>query len=156
MSYPRMAQQQVRERHWCTIPHTSLSSTCVVKGVKSAGWPDLGRSLTLSACLWQYVPIQIWYPLLWTLETSWNSSGNSFQRSSRLDSRYPMNASIMQVQPILSLHSFDTKPLCNVDLTVSIMWKGNNLHSCNGKLTHFCRLFLLHLGIWKMYVFTHA
>ena len=45
-----MAQQQVRERHWCTIPHTSLSSTCVVKGVKSVD--DL-----TSADIWHYQPV---------------------------------------------------------------------------------------------------
>ena len=45
-----MAQQQVRERHWCIIPHTSLSSTGVVKGVKSVD--DL-----TSADLWHYQPV---------------------------------------------------------------------------------------------------
>ena len=38
---PRMAQQRVGERHRCTVPHSSLSSTCVVKSVDNLTSCDL-------------------------------------------------------------------------------------------------------------------
>ena len=73
-----MAQQQVRERHWCTIPHTRLSSTGVVKGVKSVD--DL-----TSADLWHYQPVcdlclyKFDIVVVDTNLDTLNSSGNSFQ-----------------------------------------------------------------------------
>ena len=39
--YAQMAQQPVGEHHWCTIPHSSLSSTGVVKSVDDLTSGDL-------------------------------------------------------------------------------------------------------------------
>ena len=96
--FPRMAQQQVRERHWCTIPHTSLSSTCVVKGFKSVD--DL-----TSADLWHYQPVcdlrlykfDIVVVDTWTHETVPATVFKDLP-----DSRYPMKLN-HAVRPILSL-----------------------------------------------------
>ena len=134
-----MAQQQVRERRWCTIPHTSLSSTCVVKGVKSVD--DL-----TSADLWHYQPVcdlrlyKFDIVVVGHLDT-WNSSGNSFQRSSRF--QVPNEAQSCSSTNSVS-HS-KIKPLCK--LIFCFHYVERHLH-INGKWA-FLRLLLLHLGIEK-------
>ena len=139
-----MAQQQVRERHWCTIPHiTSLSSTGVVKGVKSVD--DL-----TSADLWHYQPVcdLRLYKLLWTLGTHETVPATVFRDLP--DSRYPMK--LNHAVSTNSVSHSKIKPLCK--LIFCFHYVERHLH-INGKLSIFATFTL---APWKrkIYVFTHA
>ena len=141
--FPRMAQQQVGERHWCTIPHTSLSSTGVVKSVD-----DL-----TSADLWHYQPVcdlrlykcDIVVVDTWTHETVPATVFRDLP-----DSRYPM-----QLNHAVSTNSVShskIKPLCK--LIFCFHYVERHLH-INGKLSIFATFAF---APWKrkMYLFTHA
>ena len=51
---PRMSQQRVGERHWCTVPHSSLSSTCMVTSFDDLTMGDLWRYQSVASK-------QLWY-----------------------------------------------------------------------------------------------
>ena len=132
-----MAQQQVRERDWCTIPQTSLSSTGVVKGVKSVD--DL-----TSADLWHYQPVcdlrlykfDIVVVDTWTHETVPATVFRDLP-----DSRYPMK--LNHAVSTNSVSHSKIKPLCK--LIFCFHYVERHLH-INGKYWAFLRLLLLHLG----------
>ena len=117
----------------CTIPHTSLSSTRVVKSVD-----DL-----TSADLWHYQPVcdlrlykcDIVVVDTWTHETVPATVFRDLP-----DSRYPM-----KLNHAVSTNSVSHSKIkhCGSWSIVSIMWKGIYTSTANWA---FLRLLLLHLG----------
>ena len=99
---PRMAQQQVGERHWCTIPHTSLSSTGVVKSVDDLTSADL-CTISLFVTYVYTNLILLW----WTHETVPATVFRDLP-----DSRYPMK--LNHAVSTNSLSHSKIKPLCKL------------------------------------------
>ena len=122
----QMAQQRVGERHWCTIPHSSLSSTGVVKSVDDLILGDI----------WHYQPvcnIRL-YKFDIVVVDVWNSSATVF--TDFPDSRYPIKLN----------HAFSTnsvshskiKSLCKFDLLFPLCGKA---FTHQWQIEHFCNFY---------------
>ena len=125
--HARMAQHLVGERNWCTIPHSSLFSTGVVKSVDDLTLGDL----------WHFQPVC--NVRLYELDTAvvvdtWYSSATVF--TDLPDSRFPIK--LNQAVSTTSVSHSKIKPLCKFDLLCPLCGKA---FTHQWQIEHFCNFY---------------